>query len=98
MGETYYHVTHQDNVESIKEDGLEPSPSINHTGKYVFLTSTPEGAEEVINAYYGSGKNAVVLEVNVLEYKLIDDPDPHGDLDSYAHNGRIEPRDIEVLN
>lgn len=97
MGETYYHVTHRENVESIKQEGLKPSPSVNHATEYVFLTATKEGAQEVMDAYYGSGDNAVVLECNVLEYKLIDDPDPHGELDSYAHNGPIEPRDIEVL-
>ena len=97
MGETYYHVTADENVESIKESGLKPSPSINHNGEYVFLTGSVDGAEEVADAYYRAG-GYTILKCNVLEYKLIDDPDPHGDLDSYAHNGRIKPRNIEVVN
>jgi len=92
-----YHVTHEDNVESIKEGGLEPSPSINHDyAEYVYVVPTRDDAEEVINAYYGAG-NSVVIKATVAEHKLIDDPDPHGDLNSLAHNGHIPPRCVEVV-
>jgi len=98
MGTEVYHVTHEDNVESIKESGLEPSPSINHDyAEYVYVVPTRDDADDVIDAYYGAG-NSVVIKAQVADHKLIDDPDPHGDLNSLAHNGHIDPSNIEVVN
>jgi len=92
-----YHVTHEDNVESIKESGLEPSPSINHNyAEYVYVTPTQEDAKDVIDAYY-SGPEAVVLKAKVAEHKLIEDPDPHGELNSLAHDGHISPQNVTVV-
>ena len=96
MGKIVYHVTHEDNVESIEENGLKPSPSISHDyAEYVYVTPSREDAEEVVDAYY-AGPEAVVIEAKVAEHKLIDDPDPHGDLNSLAHDGWIEPSNLEV--
>ena len=92
-----YHVTHEDNVESIKDEGLKPSPSINHNyAEYVYVVPEREDADDVIDAYY-SGPEAVVIKAKVAEHKLQPDPDPHGDLNSLAHNGHIPPRSIEVV-
>jgi len=98
MSKTVYHVTHKKHVDSIKANGLEPSPSINHDyAEYVYVTPTRDDADDVIDAYYGAG-NSVVIEATVAEHKLIDDPDPHGDLNSLAHNGHIPPRALRVVN
>jgi hypothetical protein len=92
-----YHVTHEDNVESIRDSGLEGSASINHDyAEYVFVVPTLEDADDVIDVYF-SGPEAVVIKAQVAEYKLIEDPDPHGELNSFAHNGSIDPSSIEVL-
>jgi hypothetical protein len=92
-----YHVTHEDNVESIRDSGLEPSPSINHNyAEYVYIVPSLDDADDVIDAYY-AGPEAVVIKAQVAEHKLIEDPDPHGDLNSFAHNGHIDPSNIEVL-
>jgi len=92
-----YHVTHEDNVESIKKNGLETSPSINHDySEYVYVTPTREDADDVIDAYYGCG-NSAVIKAKVAEHRLIDDPDPHGDLTSFAHEGHIPPRCLELV-
>lgn len=97
MGKYVYHVTHEDNVESIKETGLEPSPSINHAyAEYVFVTPSRDDAEDVIDAYY-AGPEAVVFKAKVAEHRLIDDPDPCGDLNSLAHEGHIDPKYVEVV-
>ena len=94
---TVYHVTHEDNVESIMESGLEPSPSINHSINYVFVTRTEQDAEEVKDAYY-AGPEAVVIKADTYEEYLFEDPDPHGDLNSFAHEGPIYPPALEVLD
>jgi len=97
MGKHVYHVTHEDNVESIKQSGLEPSPSINHNyAKYVYVVPTRDDADDVIDAYY-SGPEATVIKAKVAEHKLQEDPDPHGDLNSFAHDGHIPARCVEVV-
>jgi hypothetical protein len=62
----------------------------------VFLTSTPDQAAR-IGEIYDTIDDAVVLEVDVLEHKLMDDPEPHGDLDSYAHRGEVPAHNVRVL-
>jgi len=32
-----------------------------------------------------------------MEHKIMDDPEPHGDLDSYAHRGDIPAHDVQVV-
>jgi len=97
MGRHVYHVTHEDNVESIKENGLETSPSISHNfAEYVYVVPTREDADDVIDAYYGAG-NSTVIKAKVCEHKLKEDPDPHGDLNSLAHSGHIPARCVEVV-
>lgn len=92
--ETLYHVTDESNVESIEEDGLLPNPADSR--KLVFLTSTAEEAEH-IGEIYDTIDNSVVLEVEVMEHNLMEDPEPHGNLDSYAHRGSIPAHDVSVL-
>jgi len=94
---TVFHVTHEDNVESIKENGLKPSPSINHNNmEYVYVTRSIEEAKKVKDAYF-AGPEAVTFKAKVYEPYLIEDPDPCGELDSYAHDGHIQPHSIEVV-
>ena len=98
MSRTVYHVTHENNVESIKQNGLEPSPSINEAyAEYVYVVPTREDADDVIDAYYGCG-NSVVIKASVAEHRLNEDPDPHGDLNSLAHSGHISPGYLEVVD
>jgi RNA:NAD 2'-phosphotransferase (TPT1/KptA family) len=96
MSETVYHVTHEDNIDSIKQEGLKPSPSITQNyEEYVYVTPTRDDADDVVDAYF-AGPEAVVIEAKVASHKLMDDPDPHGDLNSLAHNGHIDPEWLTV--
>lgn len=92
---TLYHVTDASNVDSILSEGLRPQPGDSR--RLVFLTSTAEEAEH-IGELYDTIDDAVVLEVEVMEHKVMDDPEPHGDLDSYAHRGEVPAHDVEVVS
>lgn len=85
-----FHVTDESNAESIKENGLKTDPR-----GLCFLTTSKEEAE-YIGEIYDTIETAVVFEATVMESSLREDPDPHGDLDSYAHSGQIMPVDLEV--
>lgn len=93
--ETLYHVTDESNIESIMDEGLLPNP--NDSNRFVFLTSTKDGAERV-GETYDTIEDPVVVEVEVMSHKVEEDPEPHGDLDSYAHRGQIPPHDVEVVH
>ena len=97
MGKDVFHVTPEENVDSIQEQGLQPSPSINDRGKYVFVTPTKEDAKDVEDAYFASSEETATFRASVPEYKLMDDPDPHGDLESLAFNGEIKPDFLERI-
>jgi len=90
--ETLYHVTDASNVDSIMRDGLQPNPA--DSDRLVFLTSSVDEAER-IGDIYDTIDDAVVLAVEVLSHNVIDDPEPHGDLDSYAHRGAVPPHDVD---
>lgn len=92
--ETLYHVTDESNVDSILEEGLLPNPA--DADRLVFLTSSVEEAEN-IGEIYDTIDEAVVLEVEAMEHKIMEDPEPHGDLESYAHRGEIPAHDVSVL-
>ena len=93
-----YHVTAKDNVESIQEEGLIPSPSIAMDLDFVYVTPSKDDAQDVVNAYYNGDKHSVaVFRARVMEGALMEDPDPCGDLNSYAHEGHIYPVDIEQV-
>lgn len=92
--QTLYHVTDESNVESILEEGLLPNPADNR--RLVFLTSSVDEAE-YIGEIYDTIDDPVVLEAEVMEHKIMDDPEPHGDLDSYAHRGEIPSHDVQVV-
>lgn len=92
--ETMYHVTDAANVDSILAEGLQPDPADSR--RLVFLTSSADEAAH-IGEIYDTIDDPVVLEVEVMEHNLMDDPEPHGDLDSYAHRGEIPAHDVRVL-
>lgn len=94
--QTLYHVTDESNVESIQNGGLVPHPSRGHHDNFVFLTTSEEEAE-YIGEIYNTVDDPAVFEVEVMEHKLQEDPDPHGDLDSYAHRGEIPTHDVELV-
>jgi len=89
--QTLYHVTDESNKDSIEDSGLKAGMK-----NLVFLTSTETEAKE-IGEIYDTIDDPVVFEVEVMEHKLMDDPEPHGDLDSHAHRGDIPAHDVEVL-
>lgn len=91
---TMYHVTDAANVDSILGEGLQPNPTDSR--RLVFLTTTTDEASH-IGEIYDTIDDPVVLEVEVMEHKLIDDPEPHGELDSYAHLGEIPSHNVRVL-
>jgi len=93
--DTLYHVTDVSNVDSILEEGLLPNPSDSR--RLVFLTGSAEEAAH-IGEIYDTIDDPVVLEAEVMEHKLMDDPEPHGDLESYAHRGEIPAYDIDVVD
>ena len=93
-----YHVTGKENAANIQEEGLIPSPSISMPLDFVYVTPTKEDAQEVIDAYYaGLNDQVAVFKARVMQGALIEDPDPCGDLNSYAHEGHIYPVDIEQV-
>jgi len=98
MSKEVFHVTDEENVDSIFEQGLQPSPSINDRGEYVFVTPSEDAAKEVEDAYFASGDDTAMIKASVPEFKLMDDPDPHGDLDSLAYNGEIAPDFLERID
>jgi len=87
---TLYHVTDESNKESIRADGLKAGFK-----NMVFLTTSQDEAEQ-IGEIYDTIDNPVVFKIEVMEHKLMEDPEPHGDLDSYAHRGDIAAHDVEV--
>lgn len=91
---TMYHVTDESNVDSILEEGLQPNPADSR--RLVFFTTTTEEAEH-IGEIYDTVEEPVVLEAEVMEHKLMDDPEPHGELDSYAHRGAVPAHDVSVV-
>lgn len=91
---TLYHVTDVANVDSIRENGLQPNPA--DSDRLVFLTSTV-GEAAHIGEIYPTIDEPVVFEAEVMEHKVMDDPEPHGDLDSFAHRGEIPAHDVEVV-
>lgn len=91
---TLYHVTDESNVDSIRNEGLLPNPADSR--RLVFLTTSVEEAEH-IGEIYDTIDDAVVFEVEVMKHKVMDDPEPHGDLDSYAHRGEIPAHDVQVV-
>jgi len=88
-----YHVTDEANLESIKEDGL----LADHRG-FVFATPTADEAEEV-GEIYDHIDNAIVLEIEVMEHQIEEDPDPHGDIESRAVrvHDKVPAYDVEVV-
>jgi len=93
--ETLYHVTDTSNVDSILAEGLKPNPA--DADRLVFLAGDADEAARV-GELYDTIDDPVVLEVEVMEHKVMDDPEPHGDLDSYAHRGPIPSHDVEVVS
>jgi len=89
---TLYHVTDATNEDSIKAEGLRAGDLKN----LVFLTSSEDEARE-IGEIYDTIDDAVVFEVEAMEHNLMEDPEPHGDLDSYAHHGDIPAHDVQVV-
>jgi RNA:NAD 2'-phosphotransferase (TPT1/KptA family) len=87
-----YHATDASNVESILSEGLRTDER-----GLVFVTTSKSEAERV-GEIYDTIDDTVVLEVEVREHQIREDPDPHGDLDSRAVDagGKILPRYIEV--
>lgn len=92
--QTLYHVTDAANVDSILKEGLLPNPADRN--RFVFLAGSAEEAARV-GELYDTIDEPVVLAVEVMAHKVEDDPEPHGDLDSYAHRGEIPAHDVEVL-
>jgi len=89
---TLYHVTDAANEDSIKSEGLRAGDLKN----LVFLTTSEDEARN-IGEVYDTIDDAVVFEVEVMEHKLMEDPEPHGDLNSYAHRGDIPSHDVQVV-
>ena len=85
---TMYHVTDESNVDSISAEGLRSGIK-----NLVFLTTTPEEAEEIGDIYH-TIEEPVVFEAEVMDHKLMEDPEPHGDLNSFAHRGDIPAHDV----
>lgn len=92
--ETLYHVTDASNVDSIMAEGLKPNPA--DSDRLVFLAGSADEAARV-GEIYDTIDEAVVLEAEVMEHKIMDDPEPHGDIDSYAHRGSVPAHDVEVI-
>jgi RNA:NAD 2'-phosphotransferase (TPT1/KptA family) len=88
---TLYHATDAAKKDSIQVEGLRAGMK-----NLVFLTTTAEEAE-YIGDIYDTIDDTVIFEVEVMEHNLREDPEPHGDLDSYAHHGDIPAHDVEVV-
>lgn len=88
---TLYHVTDASNTDSIKSEGLKAGFK-----NFVFFTDSETEAER-IGEIYDNIDEPVVFEVKIMEHKLQDDPEPHGDLNSFAHRGDIPAHDVEVV-
>jgi RNA:NAD 2'-phosphotransferase (TPT1/KptA family) len=92
MARKMYHATDASNVDSILSGGLQ-----SDTRGLVFVTTSKSEAERV-GEIYDTIDDTVVLEVEVREHQIREDPDPHGDLDSRAVDvgGEILPRYVKV--
>jgi len=92
---TLYHVTDASNADSIKSERLLSDDRGMNPG-LVFLTDSVEEALH-IGEIYPTIDDPVVFKAEVREYNLKDDPDPHGDLNSFAHTGDIPSHDVEQV-
>ena len=88
---TLYHVTDASNADSIEADGLQAGLK-----NFVFLTDSVEEAQR-IGEIYDTVDDPVVFEAEVRTRNLQDDPEPHGDLNSFAHSGDIPSHDVEQV-
>lgn len=88
---TLYHVTDAAHVESIQEHGLK-----GDNRGYVFVTDSVEEALH-IGEIYPTIESPAVFEAEIEERHLIDDPDPHGDLNSWACTVDIPSCDLELV-
>ena len=89
-----YHVTDEANVDSIKKQGL-----LADDRGFVFATTSPEEATKV-GEIYDHIDNAAVLEIEVMEHQIEEDPDPHGDIESRAVrvHDKVPAYDVEVVS
>jgi len=90
---TLYHVTDKTNVNSILKEGLKPRP--NDSRRLVFFASCADEASRV-GEIYDTIEDPVVLEAEVMEHNVMDDPEPHGDINSYAHRGKVPAHDVRI--
>lgn len=90
---TLYHVTDDANVDSILEEGLQA----DRRG-LVFGTTSADEAERV-GGVYDHIDDATVLEIEVLQHNVREDPDPHGDIESRAVSvgEKVPAHDVEVF-
>jgi len=94
MTATMYHATDATNKDSILEAGLQPQDG--DRDRLVFLTTNREDAETVADVY-PSIDDGVIFAVEVADRELMEDPEPHGDLDSRAHRGEIASENLTVV-
>ena len=91
----YYHVTSEENLESVLQDGLRPSSTYHPTDRpikpTVFLATSPFWA-----AMYGSS-DGVVLEVSVKDRSLLKRSHLGDPSHERLYYGRIGPEDLKVL-
>jgi RNA:NAD 2'-phosphotransferase (TPT1/KptA family) len=85
-----FHVTDESNVESILEDGLQPSGDGN-----VYFTDNAEDAEFLGEAY-ATIDDPVVLEAEIMEKEIYEGPGDAGDIDEYVKFGKVWPVDLKV--
>jgi len=86
---TLYHATDASNVDSIKADGLH-----SDNRDLTFFTDSVEEAKR-IGEIYPTIDDTAVFAAEVQERNLTDDPDPHGDLTSFAHRGAVPSHNLE---
>lgn len=88
-----FHATDASNVDSIKREGLKAGDLRN----WVFLTDTAADAE-FLGDVYDTIDDAVVFRVEVQDWKVEDDPEPSGDVETFVHRGDIRPDQLEVVD
>lgn len=88
---TMYHATDESNVDSIKQEGLQPQ----RPGGLVFFMDNKEDAREYGTLMPGI-ENPVVFQADVQEHALRPDSEEPGDYPAYEKTGGIPAHNVEM--
>jgi len=93
MVERVFHVTDRENVDPIKEEGIQPQ----RDGGKTFFMDDPDAARE-----YGelmpTVEDPVVFEAEVMEHQLQPDSEEPGDFPAFEKRGGVEPYDVDLFD